>query len=222
MKQEDGPHKSQDGASTAASQQPRILYLTAYNVVFALLWISVFLSAVFHALDSKPKLFAATEPQARWVQTISLVEVLHAAIGLIKSPVSTTALQVITRVIQVWMIWYNFPDSTASSSAYLALLLAWSVADTVRYSYLALNLHGKAPRNLLWLRYTMFYPLYPIGIGAEWWLLYKAIAPGGKISPIIPPTFYFFLMLYIPGSYTMYTYMIKQRRKTLGNKRKNT
>jgi hypothetical protein len=47
--------------------------------------------------------------------------------------------------------------------------------------------------------YTMFYPLYPIGIGAEWWLLYRAIAPGGKISPVIPPIFYFCLLLYIPG-----------------------
>jgi very-long-chain (3R)-3-hydroxyacyl-CoA dehydratase len=79
----------------------------------------------------------------------------------------------------------------------------------------------------------MFYPLYPLGIGAEWWLLYRAIAPGGKRSPVIPPIFYFCLMLYIPGthqyfrcdgsaahhnlgSYTMYTYMTKQRRKTLG------
>lgn len=137
--------------------------------------------------------------------------------GLIKSPVSTTALQVVTRVIQVWMVWYSFPWSTAPSHAYLALLLAWSVADTVRYSYLALNLHGRAPRGLVWLRYvshkwvvrdelatdsgryTMFYPLYPIGIGAEWWLLYRAIAPGAEISAIIPPIFYFCLMLYIPG-----------------------
>ncbi|CAN9314864.1 unnamed protein product [Alternaria alternata] len=68
--------------------------------------------------------------------------------------------------------------------------------------------------------YTMFYPLYPIGIGAEWWLLYQAITPGAKISPMIPPIFYFCLLLYIPGSYTMYTYMIKQRRKTLNTARK--
>lgn len=83
----------------------------------------------------------------------------------------------------------------------------------------------------------MFYPLYPIGIGAEWWLLYRAIAPGAKISPVIPPIFYFCLMLYVPGkcvsiedwalmltdvgAYTMYTYMIKQRRKTLGLVRKS-
>lgn len=45
----------------------------------------------------------------------------------------------------------------------------------------------------------MFYPLYPIGIGAEWWLLYRAIAPGAEVSPVIPPIFYFCLLLYIPG-----------------------
>jgi very-long-chain (3R)-3-hydroxyacyl-CoA dehydratase len=117
------------------------------------------------------------------------------------------------------MVWYSFPESTATSHAYLTLLLAWSVADTIRYLYLALNLHGKAPKGLVWLRYvkcggeieflniahhcryTMFYPLYPIGIGAEWWLLYRAIAPGTRISPAIPSIFYFCLILYIPGKY---------------------
>jgi very-long-chain (3R)-3-hydroxyacyl-CoA dehydratase len=86
-------------------------------------------------------------------------------------------------------------------------------------------------------RYTMFYPLYPIGIGAEWWLLYRAIEPAAKVHGVIPPIFYFCLLLYIPGklhvelcivskltwdigSYQMYTYMIKQRKKTLGHRKK--
>lgn len=47
----------------------------------------------------------------------------------------------------------------------------------------------------------MFYPLYPIGIGAEWWLLYRSIEPAGEISSVIPPIFYFFLVLYIPGKF---------------------
>ncbi|KAI4692408.1 hypothetical protein J4E81_006822 [Alternaria sp. BMP 2799] len=204
----------------AVTWQPRTIYLTAYNVLFASLWASVFVRAVSNARNSKFELFDATEPYARWIQTASLIEVLHAAFGVIKSPVSTTALQVVTRVIQVWMVWYSFPQSTATSHAYLALLLAWSVADTIRYLYLAVNMHGKAPKGLVWLRYTMFYPLYPVGIGAEWWLLYRSIAPGAKVSPVIPLVFYFCLMLYIPGSYTMYTYMIKQRRKTLGSRHK--
>jgi hypothetical protein len=121
--------------------------------------------------------------------------------GLVKSPVSTTALQVVTRVIQVWMIWFCFPESTASSHAYAALVLAWSIADTIRYAYLAANLWGAAPKWLIWLRYTMFYPLYPIGISAEWWLLYRAIEPAGRISSVIPPIFWGCLMLYVPGKY---------------------
>lgn len=45
----------------------------------------------------------------------------------------------------------------------------------------------------------MFYILYPIGIGAEWWLMYRAIGPGGEINSLIPPFFYFLLALYVPG-----------------------
>lgn len=55
--------------------------------------------------------------------------------------------------------------------------------------------------QLTMARYSMFYPLYPIGIGAEWWLLYRAIEPGARISWVIPPVFYFCLMLYVPGKY---------------------
>jgi hypothetical protein len=48
----------------------------------------------------------------------------------------------------------------------------------------------------------MFYPLYPIGIGAEWWLLYRAIGPAAKVHWVIPPIFYFCLMLYVPGKFS--------------------
>ncbi|EUC35757.1 hypothetical protein COCVIDRAFT_41016 [Bipolaris victoriae FI3] len=209
-------------AKQAPPSQIRLIYLTSYNLVFASLWASIFIRATSHALtSSRIDLFRATEPHARWIQTASLIEVLHAAFGLIKSPVSTTALQVVTRVIQVWMVWFCFPTSTASSNAYLALLLAWSTADTIRYLYLALNMHGRAPGWLVWLRYTMFYPLYPVGIGAEWWLLYRAAEPAASINGLIPPFFYFCLALYVPGSYTMYTYMMKQRSKTLKSAKKS-
>jgi very-long-chain (3R)-3-hydroxyacyl-CoA dehydratase len=45
----------------------------------------------------------------------------------------------------------------------------------------------------------MFYILYPIGIGAEWWLMYRSIEPVGRISAVLPPVFYFLLALYVPG-----------------------
>jgi very-long-chain (3R)-3-hydroxyacyl-CoA dehydratase len=66
----------------------------------------------------------------------------------------------------------------------------------------------------------MFYPLYPIGIGAEWWLMYRSIEAVGQVSPVLPPVFYFLLALYVPGAYTMFMYMVKQRKKTLGRQQK--
>ena len=70
----------------AASVQPRTLYLTAYNVLFASLWASVFARAISNLSNSKTELFIATEPQARWIQTASLIEVLHAAFGTLVRP----------------------------------------------------------------------------------------------------------------------------------------
>jgi very-long-chain (3R)-3-hydroxyacyl-CoA dehydratase len=151
-----------------AAASPRKIYLTIYNITFAALWFSLLITTIITLPKGRLAVFAATSSQARWVQTASLIEVLHAATGthsvsnasvselttagIIKSPVSTTALQVVTRVIQVWMVWYCFPQSTAESYAYCALVLAWSIADTIRYLYLALNMHGKASGWLVWLR----------------------------------------------------------------------
>ncbi|KAF6828198.1 protein tyrosine phosphatase [Colletotrichum plurivorum] len=209
-----------DKTSTSPAAGPRVAYLTLYNAVFAGLWASIFVSAAANLAGGRLEVFLATEERARWVQTLTLVEVLHAAVGLVKSPVGTTALQVVARTIIVWMVWFSFPESTAASVAYPALVLAWATADAIRYLYLVLNLHGKASGALVWLRYTMFFPLYPIGIASEWWLLYSAIEDAGRVSPVLPPVFYFCLCLYIPGSYTMYTYMIKQRKKTLSKREK--
>ncbi|KAK1676114.1 tyrosine phosphatase-like protein [Colletotrichum godetiae] len=206
---------------TPGGSNARVAYLTLYNTLFAALWASIFLTVASTALSQdRLAVYQAAEPRSRWVQTLTLIEVVHSAVGLVKSPVGTTALQVVARTIIVWMVCHSFPETTASSAAYVALLLSWATADTVRYAYLALNLHGQAPDALVWVRYTMFYPLYPIGIASEFWLLYLAIEPASRISAFIPPVFYFCLLLYIPGSYTMYTYMIKQRRKIFAKAKK--
>lgn len=39
--------------------------------------------------------------------------------------------------------------------------------------------------------------LYPIGIGSEWWLMYKAASV--TASPVVAGIYYFCLALYAPG-----------------------
>ncbi|KAG2412367.1 hypothetical protein HFD88_009924 [Aspergillus terreus] len=187
-------------------------YLLTYNALSALLWLRILIPIL--SAPSTATVYSTLEPWTRWTQTLAAAEILHAALGITRAPIFTTFTQVFARSVQVWAINYGFPGVTGSSPAYPAMLFAWSVADVVRYSYFVVLLAGGSmPALLKWLRYSLFAVLYPIGIGSEWWLMYRAARV--TESPVVAGVFYFCLALYAPGAVMMYSYMIKQRRKTL-------
>lgn len=73
--------------------------------------------------------------------------------GIVRSPVFTTFTQVFARSVQVWAINYAFPTVTEPSMAYAAMLLAWAMADTIRYLYFAIMLADcPIPGVLKWAR----------------------------------------------------------------------
>lgn len=72
--------------------------------------------------------------------------------GLTRAPVFPTFTQIFTRCVQVWAVNYQYPEPTASSPAYPALLLAWSAADAVRYAYFGFLLAGIRVDVVKWLR----------------------------------------------------------------------
>ncbi|KAG9086392.1 hypothetical protein FRC07_013103 [Ceratobasidium sp. 392] len=99
------------------------------------------------------------------------------------------------------------------------MVLAWSITEVIRYSFYAFNLAGKEPGILVYLRYTTFYILYPLGASSEAALIYATLPNSSPFSGNW--TAYdllrgFFFTIWWPGLYVMYTYMIKQRRKVLG------
>lgn len=125
------------------------------------------------------------------------------------------------------------------------MILAWSTTEVIRYSYYACGLLGYEPYALLYLRYTTFYVLYPLGASSEAFLTYATLPsssplPGWQswLHGMWKPTDYIRGALFIiwwPGAlllhllllrhelifsgsglYVMYTYMIAQRRKVLG------
>jgi hypothetical protein len=75
--------QNRDAKRPQAPTSPRTLYLTLYNLTFALLWSSILLTTLFAIPNGKLAVFDATSTRARWIQTASLVEVLHAATGTI-------------------------------------------------------------------------------------------------------------------------------------------
>ncbi|KAJ7680260.1 PTPLA-domain-containing protein [Mycena polygramma] len=163
------------------------------------------------------------------VQTCAILEVAHTLLGWVRSPLQTTAMQVASRLWIVWGIVQQF-DVARTSPLYTSAVLAWSITEIVRYSFYASNLLGHEPPLLLYLRYTMFYVLYPVGASSEAFLSYATLPfPSGI------PTLRSFagwsapeyaraglFLIWWPSLYQLYTHMIVQRRRILGSSKPKT
>jgi very-long-chain (3R)-3-hydroxyacyl-CoA dehydratase len=80
------------------------------------------------------------------------MEVLHTALGLVRSSALTTAIQVASRLFLVWQISDNFPNIVGKEIAYSTMILAWSITEVVRYGYYIVALFEIEFYPLLWMR----------------------------------------------------------------------
>lgn len=69
-------------------------------------------------------------------------------------------------------------------------------------------------------RYNTFLILYPIGVASETYLIFKAIDPAERMNKNYGYALYAILATYVPGFYTLFTHMLKQRRRILSSKTK--
>ena len=99
-------------------------------------------------------------------QTLQLMEVLHCIIRLVPSNPFQTFIQILSRLILVWGILLPVVESRGSIGVPM-LLVAWSIAEMTRYMYYALNIYNLVPYILVWMRYTFFIVLYPLGVSGE-------------------------------------------------------
>ncbi|KHN99493.1 protein tyrosine phosphatase [Metarhizium album ARSEF 1941] len=190
-------------------------YLIFYNSASAVAW-SVVLGRTIAALYLRgpAAVYAAVGEWTKWTQTVAVLEILHSLLGIVRAPVSTTTMQVLSRLLLVWPVVNTWPF-LALSPFYTSMLVAWSVTEVARYSYFALSLAGALPALLTWARYSMFYVLYPMGITSECMLVFGATVPAAERSSLAPWALYIVLAIYVPGSYVLFTHMMKQRSKIL-------
>jgi len=48
-------------------------------------------------------------------------------------------------------------------------------------------------------RYNLFFVLYPLGIGSETWLVYRAIPHAAAVNPLLGYVLWAVLAIYVPG-----------------------
>lgn len=140
-------------------------YLVIYNASSLLLWSSLLgRIALIPPLAGLSHVYPSTGTFARNVQTLAIAEILHSLLGLVRAPVTTTGMQVASRLLLVWGIVWLFGQQLLTSSTdnrpwgkgslmrdrygkeqesaarwnqlgYLGMMTAWSVTECVRYGY---------------------------------------------------------------------------------------
>jgi very-long-chain (3R)-3-hydroxyacyl-CoA dehydratase len=148
-------------------------------------------------------------------QGLALLEILHAAMKWVKSPVLSTAAQIFSRILVVVLInvfIHEGPLSALAEAGLRMVTIAWGITELVRYSFYFLSLFDIQPYPLVWMRYSFFIILYPLGVTGEWMII---------ISPLVASHFAFsayeVFVVFLAVSYlyyfpVLYKYMWKQRK----------
>lgn len=209
------------------------LYLKTYNLIQVLGWSYIFYKLLIH--DFSSTIEASLWQSLKWpiiiFQNAAVLEIIHSAIGLVKSNPILTTFQVSSRILVVVCVLLATPYNYAPSSYGVPLaIFAWSITEIIRYLFYFMNLNGFVPQLLLWLRYTTFIVLYPIGVSGELLCLYSAV----KYASTHPDAWsyglpnawnfifsYYFMLVttmlaYIPLFPQLYFHMFAQRHKMLG------
>uniref|UniRef100_A0A1B6FPQ3 Very-long-chain (3R)-3-hydroxyacyl-CoA dehydratase n=1 Tax=Cuerna arida TaxID=1464854 RepID=A0A1B6FPQ3_9HEMI len=205
-------------------------YLFLYNFIQVLGWSYLLYQVTQHYMGGKSTdtLWAEVKLTVLVFQNAAVLEILHVAVGIVKSNLLLTIFQVFSRVMVVCGILLATPTAPLSNGLPLALV-AWSVTEVIRYLYYALNIINLVPYILIWCRYTFFIALYPIGVTGELLCMYAAQKFVGETqlwSLTLPNkwnftfSYHYFIiyimLLYIPLFPQLYLHMFSQRKKIIG------
>lgn len=157
----------------------------------------------------------------------SSLEVMHVAFGMVHGGVMPTFSQVAIRSLQSFVsipllldaqqrgAVFNQLAQVVTPTSLAVLLAAWTAIELVRYPFYILALLGVDFAPLTWLRYSIWIPLYPIGMLAEVGVLFGALP---LIYNLSAPFYYACVALIAVAPWSMLSqlrYMARQRSSKL-------
>lgn len=215
--------------------EPKKIYLFSYNAAQLYLWghvlfriaIAFAFSVPEYGKQSPLPLFDASISYAQRGQILAWLEVLHAAVGLAGGGVGAPFIQCLGRYVM--LIHVVVPIRFMHSAwVTVVMIFAWAVADVVRYTFYLRALVAHQWPMLLWLRYSLFLALYPVGIISEWlvyWFTLDYVDETGLYAVRLPNSWNFafdfgvwnrvVLVIYFYFGPFMFLHMLKQRRRKL-------
>ncbi|XP_040570339.1 very-long-chain (3R)-3-hydroxyacyl-CoA dehydratase 2 [Lepeophtheirus salmonis] len=208
--------------------KPKKIYLLLYNFIQFLGWTNILISMIKVCISGNFNLlYPSVSIYLKTFQGLSFLEIVHSFTGLVRSNPGITFIQVIIRLINVWIIIASFVDVQNSIFLWMTLT-AWAPTEVIRYGYYTTVLLEKEIEILTKLRYSLFIVLYPLGMIGEYGnaftclpTVYKEKTYSVEMPNSLNFTFNFFKVLFtlmiilLPSFPILYGHMLKQRKKML-------
>uniref|UniRef100_A0A8B9K2B3 Very-long-chain (3R)-3-hydroxyacyl-CoA dehydratase n=1 Tax=Astyanax mexicanus TaxID=7994 RepID=A0A8B9K2B3_ASTMX len=145
-------------------------YLFMYNLVqflgFSWIFVNMTVRLFILGQDSFYDTFHTIADVMYFCQMLAIIEVINPALGLVKSGVIPAFIQVMGRNVILFVIFGSLEEMQNKPVVFFVFYL-WSAIEIFRYPFYMLACIDTEWKMLTWLRYTIWMPLYPLGVLAE-------------------------------------------------------
>ncbi|XP_056134559.1 very-long-chain (3R)-3-hydroxyacyl-CoA dehydratase-like isoform X2 [Lampris incognitus] len=204
-------------------------YLFMYNLVqflgFSWIFVNMTVRLFILGQDSFYDTFNTTADMMYFCQMLALVEVINPLLGLVKTGFFPPMIQVAGRNVLLFVIFGSLEQMQNKPVVFFVFYL-WSTIEIFRYPFYMLACIDTDWRLLTWMRYTIWIPLYPLGVLAEAVAVIQSLpifdetrlfslplpkALGGSLS--FSYTLQLYLVLMFLGLFINFRHLYKQRTR---------
>uniref|UniRef100_UPI0037E70402 very-long-chain (3R)-3-hydroxyacyl-CoA dehydratase isoform X2 n=1 Tax=Semicossyphus pulcher TaxID=241346 RepID=UPI0037E70402 len=211
-------------------------FLFVYNLVqflgFSWIFVNMTVRLFIFGRDSLYDTFHTISDVMFFCQILAAVEVLNAAFGVVRTGVIPTLIQVVGRNFILFIIFGSLEEMHNQPVVFFVFYL-WSAIEIFRYPFYMLGCFNTEWKTLTWLRYTIWIPLYPLGVIAEAVAVIQSISifDQTKLFSIPLPkslgtsvSFSYFLHIYLAlmflGLFINFRHLYKQRKRRFRTKKR--
>lgn len=213
------------------------VYLIMYNLFqfVGFLYILIVIGIRYYrdGADSMSGTYGAVGNAFKFVQLLQYMEVMHPIFGYTKGGAMVPFMQVSGRAFVLFAM-IDYEPRMMTKPVIFYLFIIWATIEIVRYPYYLSQLLKTEISILTWLRYSIWIPLYPLGVLCEGVIILRNIPyfeETKRLSIAMPnnwnqsfhmPTFMYLYLIFLilPGIFFIMTHMQTIRAKKLGGRRK--
>ncbi|XP_061678548.1 very-long-chain (3R)-3-hydroxyacyl-CoA dehydratase [Syngnathoides biaculeatus] len=211
-------------------------FLFTYNLVqflgFSWIFVNMTIRLLTFGQDSFYDTFHSISGVMFFCQMLAAVEVLNAALGVVRTGVIPTLIQVLGRNFILFVI-FGCLEEMQNKPVVFFVFYPWSAIEIFRYPFYMVGCFNTEWKILTWLRYSLWIPFYPLGVIAEAVAVIQSIpifdetnlfsiplpkAVGGSLS------FSYFLHVYLAfmflGLFINFRHLYKQRQRRFRTKKR--